>query len=160
MSGPDYLAMLRAKKLEGDHNPDSAKTERPTFCTLCSSPKAYLNSTSPDKRQCEYTCSAHTNDWWLVYLDSSPDPVVITASRPSDESMILAAHQGRATKVERTIPQLQKLQKVLTDKEMERLRGWMKNVDINEPTEIDRIIHSCAMDMRERELILGWADGR
>jgi len=74
--------------------------------------------------------------------------------------MILAAYQGRATKVERTKPQLQKLQKVLSDRELERLRGWMKNVDINEPTEIDSIINSCRMDMTERELILGWADGR
>jgi hypothetical protein len=159
MSGPDYLAMLRAKKLEGVLNSDGAKTEKTSFCTLCSSPQAYSDSTSSDERLGKCRCSNTTSDWWLVYLESSPDPIVITASSPSDESFILATYKGEATKVERTKPQLQKLQKAPTGGDLGRLRSWMAKVGITDPSEIDEMIKSCELDAKERAMILGWADG-
>jgi len=158
MSGPDYLAMLRAAKLQDDHEVKGAQTEKTSFCTLCSSPQAYLDSTSSDERLGECRCSNTTSDWWLVYLDSSPDPIVITAPRPSDEISILAAYKGEAIRVERTNPQVQKPQKVLSGEETAKLRSWMSMVGITDQPEIDRIIESCELDAKERALILSWVD--
>ena len=161
MSGPDYLAMLRANESKDAHLPDDgAQTAKTGFCTLCSSPQACTNSTSSDDIQSHCKCSPPTSDWWVVYLESSPEPIVITASRPSDEHSILAAYKGKAIRVERTKPQLQKLRKVPTGEELGRLRRWMTKVRITDPSEIVSIIKSCEVDAKERELILGWIDER
>lgn len=159
MSGPDYLAMLRAKKLEGAYSLDGAKTEKTSFCTLCSSPKVYLDSIFPSDVGGQCNCYMSTSDWWVVYLKSSPEPIVITASSPSDEHSILAAYKGKATKVERTNPQLQKPQKILSGDEMARLRRWMTKVGITDPSEIENMIKSCELDAKERAIILSWAKG-
>ena len=159
MSGPDYLAMLRAKKLEGEHNRDDAKTEKTGFCTLCSSLQGCSDSTPSHDIPSYCKCSLPSSDWWVVYFESSPEPIVITASRPSDEHSVLAAYNGKATRVERAKPQLKKPQKVLSGEEMDRLRRWMKKVGITDPSEIDQMIKSCELDAKERAMMLCWADG-
>jgi hypothetical protein len=158
MSGPDYLALLRTKNLESGSSSDVEKNEKTSFCTLCSSPVASSDCTSRIEAGSECDCHVSTSDWWIVYLVSSPEPIVITASRPSDEISILAAYKGKAIRVERTKPQVQKPQKVLSGQETARLRSWMSKVGITDQPEIDRIIGSCEVDAKERALILSWAD--